>query len=319
MRDVFTEALNAPSGRLAEIAIGKLNKTGEGGELPKEVQTRLDRLVDAPGRPGLLARVRLAAEVAVLFERAPSWTKRRIVPLFEWSSPEAADAWSSRRYANYIGSPELFGLTKKAFLEMFGRADVPAEDLRIFAEWLTAILIANYSNAASYPLSATEARAALRQAGGDALSSVGHRLAIEMGRAKPTEKVVHWQNVVGPVFQGIWPLDVELQTPASTFQLVHILRETGEAFPEAADVVIPFIRPEDPRSHTSVFSIGEAPEALYKSAPAKMLDLIAAVVGDPAPGSVFSLKTVLARLLAAGPSLANTRKFQKLATYASQH
>jgi hypothetical protein len=80
------------------------------------------------------------------------------------------------------------------------------------------------------------------------------------------------------VFQAIWPLDVELQTPASTFKLAQILRATGDAFPEAVDVIIPFIRPDDPHSHSTVFSIAEAAEAL--SAPSKMLDLIAAIVGE---------------------------------------
>jgi hypothetical protein len=99
-----------------------------------------------------------------------------------------------------------------------------------------------------------------------------------MEQAKLEDKVTRWRTVVGPVFQAIWPLDVELQTPASTFKLAQILRAAGEAFPEAADVIIPFIRPDNPRTHSTVFSIAEAPEALYASAPGKMLDLLVAVV-----------------------------------------
>jgi hypothetical protein len=64
--------------------------------------------------------------------------------------------------------------------------------------------------------------------------------------------------VVGPVFTGIWPLDAELQSSTNSFTLVQILRAAGNAFPEAADIMIPFIRAEDPQRHTSVFSIAEA-------------------------------------------------------------
>ena len=288
MRDVFTDAINSPAGRLAELVLGKVTK-GRGSELSDDVRSRLDRLIDAPGEAGLLARVRLARDVPFLFENAPTWTASRIVPLFDWASPDAASVWSARKYSSYIGSPKLFDLIKQPFLQMFGRSDMQAQDLEKFAEWLTTISIINHGKAAGYLLLDTEARSALRKAGGRALSSVGHRLAIEMQSAKAEEKVKRWQTVVGPVFRGIWPLDVELQTPAATFTLVRILLATGEAFPEAADVIIPFIQPDDPHSHSTIFSIAEADEVLFQVAPAKMLDMMVAVVGDAPLGSVYGL------------------------------
>src|SRR6058998_3874896 len=100
MRDMFSDALNAPPGRLAEILLHKLTK-GTDAELPDGLRARFDRLVDAPGKAGRLARVRLAADVSFLFDHTPNWTKSKILPLFEWSSPDAADVWSSRKYSNY--------------------------------------------------------------------------------------------------------------------------------------------------------------------------------------------------------------------------
>jgi hypothetical protein len=120
------------------------------------------------------------------------------------------------------------------------------------------------------------------------------------------------------VFRAIWPLDVELQTSAATFQLVHILLAAGDAFPEAADVITPFIRPDDPRGHTTVFSIAEASDSLFQAAPSKMLDLITAVVGEAPLGSVYALGKALTRLRAVDPSLVDARKFQKLLACASQ-
>ena len=318
MRDLFNDALNAPPGQLAEVLIGKVTK-GDGSELSYDVHTRLDRLIGAPGKMGLLARVRLAADIPHLFDCAPNWTRSRLIPLFDWSSPNAADVWSARKYSSYIGSSELFGLVKQPFLQMFGRSDIPAEDLRSFAEWLAAILIANKADDAGYPLLATEARSALRRVGVSALSGVGYRLAIEMERATAEQKLARWRTVIGPVFQAIWPLDVELQTSAATFTLVQILRATGEAFPEASDVILPFIRPDDPRAQTTVFSIAEAPDGLYEAAPSKMLDMIAAVVGEAPPGSIYALGKALSRLRTLDSTLADTRKFQKLLTYASPH
>src|SRR4051794_1726499 len=98
MSDVFTDALNAPPGRLAEVVLSKITK-GSASELSEDVRTRLDRLVDAPGKAGLLARVRLACDVAFLYDHAPHWTTSRIIPLFDWSSPDAASVWSARKYS----------------------------------------------------------------------------------------------------------------------------------------------------------------------------------------------------------------------------
>ncbi len=65
-----------------------------------------------------------------------------------------------------------------------------------------------------------------------------------MEAAKPEQKAERWQTIVGPVFQAIWPLDIELQSHASTFKLAQILTATGEAFPEAAEVITRLARPE---------------------------------------------------------------------------
>jgi len=313
--DLFGDSLNAPSGRLAEILLKKLTKAEGSGDMSGDMQMRFEKLIRAEGRFGQLARLRLAAEVSFLFERAPEWTAKNVVPLFDWSSPDAHAAWSSRKYSNYIGSPKLIGLMKAPFLALFGRDDVDENDLQIFAEWLAAIMLANQAGEADYPITAMEARSALRQVGPRGLSSVGHRLAIEMEKAKPEEKIAKWRNVVGPVFQNIWPLDAELQTSSSTFKLVQILRGSGEAFPEAAAVIIPFIRPEHPRHNTSVFSISEAPEILYSWSAERMLDLISAVVGD-APSPAYGLSKALDRVRAQDPKLADTKKFQKLLSIA---
>jgi hypothetical protein len=320
MNDAFHSAINTPPGRLAEVLLTKLSKEKRGKrQVSAEMHARLEKLIAAPGKAGRLARVRLAADLPFLYARTPRWTKNHIVPLFDWSCPDAADMWAARKYSNAIGSPKLFALIKKPFLELFGQPGLDAGDIHHFAEWLAALVIANVKSNAGYPLSSMEARAALRRAGAGVLSAVGHQLAVEMGHAANDKKIEQWRAVVGPVFQSIWPLDAELQTSSSTFKLVQILIAAGPAFSEAADVIIPFIRSDDVREQTNVFSISQAPEALYEASPSKMLDLLAAMVGDAQPASVLSLDKALTKLRKFDPKLADTRKFQKLVVAASRY
>lgn len=314
--DWLTQSLGAPAGRLAEILVKRL-PTGDSQVLTETLRARFDRLVDASGIFGKLARVRFAAEVSLLFERIPEWTRDKIIPLFDWSSPDAAAAWAARSYSRYIGSPALLDLTKHCFLALFARTDVADETVQAFADWLAAIIIANQSGA-GYPLTGPEARQALRQAGVRGLPSVGHRLAIEMERAKADEKIAVWHKTIRPAFEAMWPLDTELQSPSMTFKLVQILLASGAAFPEAAKVIVPFIQPENPNQHTSVFSIAEADDVVYASSPEAMLDLLAAVVDDKAPSGPFGLHKALERLKDFAPQVATTRKYQKLLSAAGQ-
>ena len=66
MRDALSDAINAPAGRLAEVLIKRLTKGENGEEMPYAMRQRFDRLASATGRFGELARVRFAAEVALL-------------------------------------------------------------------------------------------------------------------------------------------------------------------------------------------------------------------------------------------------------------
>ena len=196
---------------------------------------------------------------------------------------------------------------------MFGRVEMSSEELRVYASWLAAILIANKTRSDYfYPLVPLEARNALRRAGAKSLSSVGHRLAVEMENTKPEEKAERWRAVVGPVLQEIWPIDVDIRSNAANFKLFQILRATGSAFLEAADVIIPLLRPDDPKSHSTMFSIASAPDELYQLSPSKMLELVDALVGEETDGNIHSLDKALKRIKDHDQSLANTRKFQRL-------
>ncbi len=309
--DVLISAINNPAGRLVELLLTKIKTGDTGQELPGDMRHRFDKLVSAPGSFGQLARVCFASHVAYLFGRIPIWTTESIIPLFDWNSPEALDAWKARKYSSNIGSPKLFELTKAPFLELFNRSDVSEDELDVYGTWITSIIIANQSSNAGYPLTSAEARSALRKAGTRVLPSIGHRLAIEMQSAGMGEKTAKWVDVVGPAFRSIWPLDAELQSPSAAFKLVQILLATGSAFSDAADVIIPFIRPEGPHEHTTLYSISKADDVLYSSSPEKMLDLVAAVVSDEPSGNVYGLRKILERIRSHAPQLANTRKYQR--------
>jgi hypothetical protein len=317
--DPFTTALNDASGHLASVLLKRTPRPKGQRELGKQLERRYQTLTGGHDTFSTLARVRFSAAIAFLFERAPAWATAHLIPSYDWSSPDAAAMWSARKYSNHIGSSHLFKLTKAPFLEMFVRAETAEEDLRAFADWLAFILVVNKAGKADYDLSAMEVRSVLRRARPSTLSSFAHRLAIEMESAKPGEKIKVWKELIRPIFEGAWPLDAELQSSSTTFKLIQILLATGPAFREAADVIVPFIRAEDPRGHTSIFSIGQAKQELYSAAPDKMLGLLTAAAGDAPERSLFGLNTALQKLEAIAPQLVQTKAFQRLSLQATPY
>jgi hypothetical protein len=315
--DAFTTALNDASGHLATVLLKRTLRPKGNVELGKELRLRYEKLIGGGDLFALLARVRFSAAIAFLFERAPKWTADNLLPSFNWNSEDASSMWSARKYSNHVGSPKLFELTKKPFLELFTRAETADEDLRTFSEWLAVILLARQGGKTIYALTATEVRSVLRRSGGSSLWSFAHRLATEMQSASMAAKVKVWGELVGPIFQGAWPLDAELQTPQATFKLVQILLATGPAFGQAAKEIIPFIRAEGPRGHSSIFSIAEAGEEIYGVDPQAMLALLSAVAGDAPDRSLFSLSKALKKLEEKAPEILQTKAFQKLTMQAT--
>ena len=333
--DLYTKSINAPSGQLAEILLGRWKTSEVGREIPEKIQIRLEKLIGTNGRFGTLARVNIAAKVTRLFEYAPNWTSENILPLFNWSSPDARAVWSAQKYSNYIGSPTFYEKMKmkESFLALFARADLGEEDLQCFSELLVVMMLANQSPNVAYPITLREARVALRQLGERGMRTVAQRLANEMQDAKPEDKKSTWDKVVGPVFKGMWPLDTELQTPAATNALVRMLLASGAAFPRATKDVIPFIRPENPGEGCSIFIMSissdyskelnisfnepddlshEELNNLFSGYPQIMLDLVAAIVDDQQQTGPYRLAEVLRRVQRHDPQLANTKTFQRL-------
>lgn len=315
--DPFSAAINDVSGHLATVLLKRTNGRPRGMfELNAQLQSRYDKLTGGNDRFAILARLVLSQNIAYLFERAPLWSKANILPLYQWTSPDAPAMWSARKYARNVGSSALFDLTKKPLLELLTRRETPDTEVQTYAEWIAVILLAKQGGRTQYNLTFKEVRSVLRGTRPWGLASFAHRLAVEMQSAKPGEKMKVWSEVIKPVFHGAWPLDAELQTKAVTFKLVQLLLATGAAFSDALAIILPFVRAEDHHG-SALFSLSEADEALFKRDPDGMLRLLSAVVGNAAPQSVFGLNKALTKLTNHAPHLAQTKAFQRLTEQAS--
>ncbi len=307
----FERAWVSPVGEIVDVLLRMITSSEEDATF-QEAEPRLDKILSSAGKGGRVARMRLASELNFLYDRAPAWTTEKLLPGFDWKSPDAADFWAARHYSASIGGAQLFLLTKRGFLELFGHRDMSQDIQNVYAGWLFSILVANRTSNAGYDLSYREARAALRKTNPMVLQALAHDVVARMQQIDVGRKRQYWCDVLGPVFEGLWPMDVEMLSGRLTFKLIQILRASGDAFPFAADAILPFIRPEEREQGTAIYSLGKADDVIFNSAPEKLLNVVAAAAGEKEKGSIYGLRAVLERIAGADPTLVNGRIFQRL-------
>ncbi|RPF26020.1 uncharacterized protein DUF4020 [Georgenia muralis] len=91
--DTYLEAINHPAGDLAQfwtkVTAAEWSRQGDrwAGLMPL-IETELDRMIDQPGRNGLLARCVLIASLRFYHGAAPEWARARLLPLLSWASDD---------------------------------------------------------------------------------------------------------------------------------------------------------------------------------------------------------------------------------------
>ena len=91
--DTFFEAINHPAGDLAQfwtkVTAAEWSRQGDmWAGLPPPIETELDRMIDQPGRNGLLARCVLLTSLRFYHGAAPEWARARLLPLLSWASDD---------------------------------------------------------------------------------------------------------------------------------------------------------------------------------------------------------------------------------------
>src|SRR5262249_27840063 len=107
--DIVSTALSEPAGKMVwglyDSLVARNPTCGCG--LSSEFGPRFNSAVEAPGRPGLLARVFLTQYLAYLHWVDAAWTSEKLVPHLAWTNPDAVALWQARAYGN-IGLAGLF-------------------------------------------------------------------------------------------------------------------------------------------------------------------------------------------------------------------
>jgi hypothetical protein len=295
--DLLSSALGEPGGILTWTLHDSLvaSQPTRNAGLGADLTPRFDRAVDAPGRPGLLARVFLTRDLGYMYEVDPEWTSAKLVPGLAWTHPDAAALWDARAQGRE-GPAALFNALKPSFLESFEKPDASRREIEgLVIHLLHGALWHRLPDGREYDLSTGEAKRALAMGPPEARHHASRYLwiwAAEKDEGQP-DKGERWRTVLGPFFREIWPLDASLRDEHTSRNLVLMALNSENAFADVVDAIIDFLVPYQLYLVAHSLRLEQESDVLVSQYPRAFLRLTNAII-DP---SVFPVPRDLGELL----------------------
>ena len=304
-----TDALNHAAGRLAEAALARLRKYEPpiGGGIPRHVRSYFDAIGRDPG--GELGRVMMAMRLHYLFSIDPDWTKEHMIArLVPGQSLEAGKLWSAYGWSPSVG-PDLLRAFKGAFLEFLRNGRPGGRKVGNLRSLFVTVCLE-----APEELTEEEIHSVVETMPEDGLKTVLVSLKRYLA-GESAERAQIWHEKVHPWLRIYWPRAAVRNTPATSEAILELVVECGDAFPEAAEWSLEYLRPFEGRG---LYRLGENGHAAQH--PNWMLRVLDRVVdvnvlqGYEKP----TLQEVLDALVGANSETARDPRFRRLYGIATQ-
>jgi hypothetical protein len=310
--DPLTAAINHPVGHVTQAILTwwyaqKLEDNQGLQEPVRGIFTDICAADEVAFRHG---RVTLCTHVITLYRVDQDWTKKHLLPLFEWDRfEEAISAWTG-----FLSSPRLYWPLMAAIKAPFLQAVAHYEDLERLGGQLVGLLTfaalereESFTNDEFATATARLPPDGLAQAArilADGLQSVGDR------------RLEYWNNRVKPYLHAIWPKTKDARTLAVSTQIAELIVAAGDAFPDALQMLQSWIMRSDDTSST-LHSLHES--GICTKFSEQALDLIDRLVPDNSRWNSNILKTNIVVIRNANQALAQDHRFLRLETIVRQH
>ncbi len=308
-------SLNDAGGVLAWALLDALGASAPAAAagLGADFDARFSVAAGSSSHAGLLARVHFSRALAYLNHVSPEWTAVALLPRFSWDHPEALAMWKSYSQGS-IGSANLFNTLKPALLAALQQPGLSDQHLENLAAHLLQVVIWHQgAQAAEYDLTNAEFKRVLTTGPNSVRKNISWQLwrLLKANEGSSEERAVRWRTLVGPIFASIWPLDARLRSESLSRNLVHMLLDTGAAFPEAVDAAVDVIVPYQLYRLEHLWLV-KPQEIIHREFPKPFLRLASALI-DPKDYPIpADLGEVLQQCVEADPTVVNEPAYRRL-------
>jgi hypothetical protein len=306
--DPLVRAMNSPVGQLCkallEAFFASSPKLGSG--LPTSISTRIVRLLDAPENVQP-AHMILSTFLYGLHVVDRDWTRKTLLPLFEWRTSFAASAWQCYLH-NARWYPDLISDFKLSFIEALGHR----EELGDVGRYLCGLL-ANVEVYSASSLTEDELTSALQQLGRRGMVEFTDALVRVVKGTDEAKRADLWSATIKRLIGR--PLDQDKRSPELTDRMVDLALALGDLFNEAAATVQLFLTPvSSPGFGSVVHRIAET--GIPERHPLSVLKVVAAVMPATHDHPFMGAKAIdlLKRICATKPELRESPEYRRVAS-----
>lgn len=303
--DGVTTAINHPVGLTtrALLNVWYSLKPNDSELLQDPIRGLFTRICEVRDSNLIHGRLLLASDAIALFRVDSAWSRKNLLPLFDWSGDrsEAAAAWNGYLWSARLYRPLLVEL-KSAFLETASHL----EELGKHSNHYPALLVHVALNMpAGY--SESEFQQTFQKLDTNELQMALNALvnALEASREQAAE---FWRNRIAVFWRRIWPKSVELMTHNISESIARLTIFAREEFPNALRLTKEWLQPlDDPMF--AIYTLHES--SLASKSPDSALDLLDRIVATP-DYTPLHLDDSLAAISTGNPALTQDPRYIRL-------
>lgn len=308
IRQPVTEAINHAVGHVTSALLNLWFKRepSDNDGIPPDLEPLFTRLSDVRVARYRHGRVLLASRLIALFRVDREWTKKNVLPHFDWSSPvgEADAVWQGFLWSPRLYRPLLIAL-KREILQTARHYSELGEFARQFSGFLTYAALGPTDG-----FSGSEFREAFASLPLEALYESARALTQALAGAGE-QKREYWHNRVLPFWREVWPQSRDLISPEISESLADLSIVADADFPGALSTVQAWLRPIE-HPHYIVNRLHES--QLCSQFPADALKLLDSLI-DNRSYPPLDLRACLDEIERVLPSAANDTGFRRLRQY----
>jgi hypothetical protein len=291
--DWLMEAINSPTGILAQLAVHRASAEVPEGPLPERWLERLRRMISLPGNPGRYAVVTANQNLSFLNARAEVFVRDHLLPFKVGDTDDQAAFWNGVFRANGL-SPDLHRILNLDIVEAARNAGTSRNE----TSPLSALLLRGWAldglRESGDAISADTLREVLLDTSDEFRSHLLLTTRRWWGAAD-------WQERALELMRDVWPRQRVARTAKVVDAIATLIVDSNDRFPEmlaaAADLLEPL------RGMAAMWSYDvKRLKALADRYPEPMLDFLYRVLPEDAANWPYRIESVIEDLEASDAS-----------------
>lgn len=308
--DLINDAINSPGGQLTVAALSDISEHKQSGEpVDLELINAITQAASAKGRQGVMARAILVESVDFVDSLDEEQIYKPLEMALRGDKSEAVALRSVLVAHGRLSRPAYRAFSKhilRGVTEVDSQGSAPNVAGKIISPALS--IVSGDSESADWGFMLTDVAEALRSG----------PPALRVGAAKFLNQWITyqfkgdpstaWRSNIGPLLAKVWPRERILRERELTPHFADLAVNSGEAFPEALNMLQPYLEISENQHVTHTICKTQIPENF----PSETLALLWKLFGVGSTGDLYNAHQILDRLIEVQPNIEVDRRFQWL-------